>query len=321
MSDRSSRGTREARRTSERALGLAYLVVTSAGWGVNWAAMKVLLREWPPLFARGVAGVAAAAILVVVAWRIGESLRLPAGIGRRLAVASFLNVFAWMGFTTLSLEWLTAGQGALLVYTMPIWAMLFAWPIRGRMPGVRDAAGLVLCVAGILTLFGGSFALGVERVPGIVFALGAAILFALGTIVVQPLPLPPFAAVAWQLVLGCAPMVALGLAFEHPRIDALSARGAALMTYMTIVPMGVCYLTWFAALRRLPGETASMATLLTPVIGVIAAAVALGEPFGARQVAALVLVIGGLAFVVGSGQKGPIGVGAKSRTRRQDGGM
>jgi len=284
--------------SADRLIGLGCLVVTSTGWGVNWPAMKVLLREWPPLFARGISGLAAAAILAFVAWRIGETLRPPAGIGRRLAVASFVNVFAWMGFTTLSLQWLTAGQGALLVYTMPIWAMLFAWPIRGRRPGVRDVSGLVLCAAGILTLFGGGVALGLDRLPGVLFALGAAILFALGTIVVRPLPLPPFAAVTWQLVLGCVPMVVLGAALEHPRIDALSLRGAVLMTYMTIVPMGVCYLTWFAALRRLPGETASMATLLTPVIGVIAAAIALGEPFGARQIAALVLVIGGLAFVL-----------------------
>jgi len=34
---------------------------------VNWPAIKLLLREWPPLFARGVAGIAAAVILVLVA--------------------------------------------------------------------------------------------------------------------------------------------------------------------------------------------------------------------------------------------------------------
>ena len=283
---------------SARWVGLACLAVTSAGWGINWPAMKVLLREWPPLFARGIAGICAAALVGIVAWRLREPLRLPSGAARRLAVASFLNVFAWMGFTTLSLAWLTAGEGALLVYTMPIWAMLLAWPIRGRRPRMRDIAGLVLCVAGIVVLFGGTFAPGGAQLPGVLFALAAALLFALGTIVVAPLPLPPFAAVAWQLALGCLPMVVLGLALEHPRISALSPRGVALMIYMAIVPMGACYLTWFAALRRLPPETAAMATLLTPVIGVTAAALALGEPFGAPQIAALVLVIGGLAAVL-----------------------
>jgi drug/metabolite transporter (DMT)-like permease len=283
---------------STRLVGLVCLLVTSAGWGINWPAMKLLLREWPPLFARGVAGVAAGVILAGVAWRLGESLALPRGTAHRLVVASFLNVFAWMGFTTLSLTWLTAGQGALLVYTMPTWAMLLAWPVRGRRPRPRGIAGLALCIAGILTLFAGGFALGADRWPGVLFALAAAILFALGTIVVEPLPLAPFASVAWQLLVGCVPMVVLGLALEHPRFDALSTRGVVLMVYMTIVPMGVCYLTWFAALRRLPAEIAAMATLLTPVIGVVAAALALGEPFGMRQVAALVLVIGGLALVL-----------------------
>ena len=69
------------------------------------------------------------------------------------------------------------------------------------------------------------------------------------------------------------------------------------MTYMAVVPMGVCYLTWFAALRRLPAETASVATLLTPIIGISAAALALGEPFGVKESFALVLTVGGLTLV------------------------
>jgi drug/metabolite transporter (DMT)-like permease len=47
--------------------------------------------------------------------------------------------------------------------------------------------------------------------------------------------------------------------------------------------MGVCYLAWLAALRRLPAETAAVATLLTPIIGVSAAAIALGETSGVRK--------------------------------------
>ena len=280
-------------------LGLLCLVVTSTGWGVNWPVMKLLLREWPPLFARGVAGLAAATMLGIVAWRLGERVSVPRGLYARLAAMSFVNVFAWMGFTTLSLRWLSAGEGALLVYTMPIWAMLLAWPLLGRRPRTRDLAGLAFCVAGIGTLFDGSgLDLGIERLPGVAFTLAAAILFALGTILLKPLALPPFAAVAWQLVLGCTPMIMLALLFENPQPSALSPMGVVLMAYMTIIPMGVCYLTWFAALRRLPPETASVVTLLTPIVGVSAAAVVLGEPFGVRQLIALALTVGGLALVL-----------------------
>ena len=70
------------------------------------------------------------------------------------------------------------------------------------------------------------------------------------------------------------------------------------MLYMTAVPMGLCYMTWFAALRRLPPTTASLATLLTPVIGVVAAAFVLGEPLGPRELAALALTLGGVALAL-----------------------
>ena len=39
-----------------RGAGIACLLVTAIGWGLNWPAMKQLMLELPPLFARGVAG-------------------------------------------------------------------------------------------------------------------------------------------------------------------------------------------------------------------------------------------------------------------------
>lgn len=279
-----------------RAVGFLCLLVTSIGWGMNWPAMKLLLREWPPLFARGIAGVAAAIIIALIARVSGQSLAVTRGQFGRLAVSASVNVFAWMGFTTLALRWLSAGQGALLVYTMPVWATLLAWPFLGKRPSMRSIAGLVLCIAGVSMLFGGQgMSLGPEKMPGILFALSAAVLFALGTIVLKPIVLPPLTSVAWQLAIGCLPMIVLGLLFEKPDFSALTPVGGAVMVYMTIVPMGVCYITWFAALRRLPPAIASIATLLTPVIGVTAAAFVLGEPLGVKQFAAMGLTLAGIA--------------------------
>lgn len=62
---------------------------------------------------------------------------------------------------------------------------------------------------------------------------------------------------------------------------------------MTLVPMGLCYLTWFETLRRLPPPSASIGMLLVPLIGVISAALILGESLGVREVVAMVLTLGG----------------------------
>jgi hypothetical protein len=58
---------------SPRWTGFLFLAVTSLGWGVNYGTIKILLREWPPLFSRGISGVAAAILLAGVAAAFGES--------------------------------------------------------------------------------------------------------------------------------------------------------------------------------------------------------------------------------------------------------
>lgn len=275
--------------------GMLCLIVTSVGWGLNWPAMKMLLTEWPPLFARGMAGLAAAIIIGVVAHLAGQSLRVPAGQASRLFASAFVNVFAWMGFSTLALRWLKAGQAALLVYTMPVWVVLLAWAILGKRPALKGMLGLALCLIGLTLLFSGQeMAIRTNQVPGLLFALAAAMLFALGNVTLKPLLMPPLALVAWQLLIGCLPMAIFGWFGEQPHFSALSRQGWTIMAYMTAVPMGLCYITWFAALRRLPPEIASLSTLLTPLVGVLAAALTLGEPFGSKEIIAIVIALAGI---------------------------
>ncbi len=285
---------------SQRLAGIACLLITACGWALNWPAMKFLLQIWPPLFSRGLAGVIAAIGLALVARATRQSLAVPRAAIPRLCGAAFTNVFAWMGFSSLSMQWVSVGEGALLVYTMPIWATLFAWPVLGTRPSPRGFAALALGMIGVgVMLGGGGFSAGGSQVPGVLCALGAAILFALGTVLNgKPLPVAPIASTAWQVGIGCLPMMLLGLAFEHPRVAALTAPGFAAMAYMTVFPMGVCYLTWFGALRRLPPAAASTGMLLVPLIGTLSAAVILGEPFGPRQILSMVLTLGGVTLAL-----------------------
>lgn len=284
----------------QRWTGLLLLAVTTFGWGMNWAFIKVLLREWPPLFSRGVAGVAAAVILAGVARALGESLVVPRKAWSMLGLAAFTNVFAWMGFGTAAMVNLSIAEGTLLCYTMPIWAVLLAWPMQGTRPGLRDIAALLLGIAGIATLFAGQPpTFGSGKLSGIGFALAAAILFAFGSVRARaPMPLAPTALVAWQVGLGCAPMMVFGLLFEQPQVANLSPAGATVLIYMTLGPMALCYFTWFAALRRLPAATAAMSTLIVPLIGVVAAAIVLGEPLGLRELLAAVLTLSGVALAI-----------------------
>ena len=76
----------------------------------------------------------------------------------------------------------------------------------------------------------------------------------------------------------------------------MTVLGWLALLYCATVPMIVAYLAWFRALQLLPAATASIGTLLAPVIGVSGSAVLLGEPIGARQAAALGLTLAGVAL-------------------------
>jgi len=281
-------------------IGSLCLGVTAFGWALNWPLMKLLLQQWPPLFSRGLAGVASAMILFSIAIARGQAPGVPREAVPRLLFASFTNVFAWMGFGTVAMKFVPVGEGALIVYTMPIWATLLAWPLAGIRPKLVDIAALVLGIGGIAVLLGGNgFSFDGERIIGIVLLFSAAILFAIGNILNRvPLPMPPLVVVAWQVGLGCLVMLILGVVFEQPDYGALTAQGLACLVYMTLVPMGICYLTWFETLRRLPPSSASTGMLLVPLIGVISAALILGEPLGIREVVAMVLVLGGVTLAL-----------------------
>ena len=155
--------------------GLMFLAITSVGWGFNWPVTKYLLAELPPLTLRGTTGVIGAALLALLALLTGQSLRVPREQWPRLIVSAFLNVGCWMVLMGLALLWLPASEAALIAYTMPVWASVLAWPILGERPNLLRVISLVMAFAGLSAIMGGNgFAASVEKLPGIIMALGGA---------------------------------------------------------------------------------------------------------------------------------------------------
>jgi drug/metabolite transporter (DMT)-like permease len=281
------------------AAGLVLLVATTIGWGLNWPAMKLLLAELPVLSTRAAHGALGCAVLLAVALARREALAVPRALWPRLLLASTLNVTAWMGLASFSLLWLSAAEATIVCYTMPVWAVLMAWAILGERPRAGRIAGLLLAMSGLaLLVLGQGLAVGLDKLPGAALGLGSAVLFSLGTVLTKrwPLGLPPTAGATWQVGLGIAPLAVLAVLLDPPGFAALSMQGWALIAYGGVFALGLCYLSWFAALRRLPASLASLGTLLTPMVGVAGAALVLGEPFGWREATALGLTLSGVAL-------------------------
>jgi drug/metabolite transporter (DMT)-like permease len=283
--------------------GLMFLAITSVGWGFNWPVTKYLLSELPPLTLRGGTGVVGAALLAALAMLSGQSLRVPRELWPRLVLAAALNVGCWMVLMGLALLWLPASEAALIAYTMPVWASMLAWPILGERPNLLRVISLVMAFAGLSAIMGGNgLAASIEKLPGIIMALGGSLGFAVGTVLAKKLPLslPPLSAAAWQIGIGCLPVAVVGLLIENADVAALSNLGWILIVYSTVIQFCVAYVSWFAALARLPASVAAIGTMAVPVIGVVASALALHEPLGPGQIAALVFTLAGVALAMRS---------------------
>jgi drug/metabolite transporter (DMT)-like permease len=282
-------------------LGLLFLAVASIGWGLNFPIMKHLLSEWPPLSSRGLCGFVGAAALALIAIVRGQGVRVPPDMRLRLVLVSLLTISGWMAFLGLALLWLDAREAAVISISIPVWVALLAWPVLGERISIVRAIALAVALAGIAILIGGD---GVDaslgKLPGLILALVGAVSVALGTVLTKhfPLSMPPLSLAAWQIGIGCLPVAIVGLAVEQPQLAALSAIGWASMAYMTLIQFCLCYVCWFATLERLPAATASIGTLLVPVVGVVSAAVMLHEPFGLREFAALAVALSGVAVAL-----------------------
>ena len=283
--------------------GLILLAITSVGWGLNFPIMKHLLTEWPPLSSRGLCGIVGAAALALIALARRERLGVPPRMWLRLLLVSMLTIGGWVAFMGLALLWLGASEAAVLGISIPVWVAFLAWPILGERLSLLRAISLMTALAGITVLIGGN---GVDasigKLPGILCALAGAVCVGLGTVLTKhfPLAMPPLSLAAWTVGLGCLPITLVGLAVEQPQLSALSSIGWASMIYMTLIQFCLCYVCWFAALERLPAATASIGTLLVPVVGVLAAAAMLHEPLGLREISALAVTLGGVAVAVRS---------------------
>jgi len=279
--------------------GFAFLAVTAFCWGCNWPVMKALMQDWPPYGFRILAGGIAISLLFLIAWWQGDTLLPRVSQWRRLALLAVLNISSWSLVAPLSLFWLHASEAAIIAYTMPVWATLFAWPVLGERPTLPRLGGLLLGIAGVGLLLGGSLGGGLAaKWPGVLAILTTALMFAAGTVATKrwPVQMPQVPLIAWQLVLGLWPVVPISLLFEQMHLGDVTWLGWGCLLYLALFGQVLSYLAWFRALRLLPAGTAAIGSLMVPVIGVLSSSLLLGEPLGARQFAALALTLAGVVL-------------------------
>lgn len=255
------------------------LVALSFAWGLTWPAMRLALDEIPPFSMRVVTLGLGAGALLIVARLQGRSFALGSWRNRgHLIVSGILNVLSFSLLSAIAMMFAATGRVAMLAYTMPIWAALFAWFVLGERLTRAGILALALCIAGMAILI---YPLAQSTsLIGLVIAIGIAVSWAAGTVYVKWARMTgdPVANAAWQVVVAFV-IVTICLPFVEDSLHLSQAHATALLAavFAGLVGSGLAYFLWFGVIGRVPAMTASLGVLSAPVIGVISTAVLLGE--------------------------------------------
>jgi drug/metabolite transporter (DMT)-like permease len=283
-----------------RGQGFLALIIVILAWGLTWPVNKVVLGTLSPLWAVTLRSViATAALFALTAWR-GRIAWPPREDWSVLWSITLLHMVGFNLLASWGLGLVPTGRTVVLAYTTPLWVTPGAALFLGEPLTSRRLLGVLVGLAGLATLLNPLALDWRDRtvVLGNLAVLLAALLWAASILHIRAhrWRSTPFALIPWETLLSTLLLAPVALATSPlPTMD-WRPSFLALLLYLGIVGTAVAYWAVATASRLLPAVTTSLALLATPVVSVITATLWLGEPPSLSLVAAIALVLGGVAI-------------------------
>jgi drug/metabolite transporter (DMT)-like permease len=269
-------------------------------WGLTWPINKVIVSMMSPVWAVAIRSAIGCLSLFVLAIARGRLLPPPRADLPVLLSVSLLHMVGFTMLTSVGLSLVPAGRSAVLAYTTPLWVLPGASLFLGERLTPRRAVGVVMGLLGLLVLFN-PLALDWsqrETVLGNLAILAGALLWAGAILHIRGhrWRSTPFDLLPWQMLL--ATLLTFGLAYviAGPLVVQPTPTLVVLMIYAGVPGTALAYWASAMAGRALPAVTTSLGLLATPVVSVTVATLWLGEGLTFSLLAAIVLILGGVAL-------------------------
>ena len=277
-------------------LAVAALAGQSVFLGYNWVVMKIGLSYsdvWPFTAYRTGLGAAALFILLLI---LRRPLRPTQFL--RTALLGVLQTTGMIGLLMWALETGAAGRVSALVYTMPLWALIFGRIFVGeRIAGLQWVAA-ASALAGLLLVLDPAHLGGTWQSK--VLAIASGVCWAASAVVAKWInrrgKVDVINLTAWQMLYGTIPLVIIAVLVPSGAIDWSGAFIGAL-AYNVIPATAISWVLWLFVLKTLPTGVAGISTLATPVIGISAAALQLGERVSGMEAAGIVCIVAALVLL------------------------
>jgi drug/metabolite transporter (DMT)-like permease len=272
------------------------LLLLSVLWGYNWVVMKYALLDAGPFQLGAMRTFLGSLCLMGVLLALKKPLR-----PQEVPTVMLLGILQTCGFTGLIIWALVhggAGKTAVLTYTMPFWVMVLAWPLLGEKIRGLQWVAVLSSLLGLVLIFdplhvgGDLFSMSLAVIAGVFWALAVILAKKLHH---RAPNLDLISLTAWQMFFGSLPLVALAFWVDAPPIE-WTPRLFAAIGFNAILCNALAWLLWLYALQRLAAGVASMTSMMSPLIGVLAAWIQLGEEPSRSEIVGMALI--GVALIM-----------------------
>jgi len=283
------------------ATALGIMVLCTALWGFQQVAIKLAAHDVSLVMQAGIRSIVATVLLFVWARLRGIALfrrdgTLLPGIGAGLLFGGeFVFIYAGLGHTS-------ASRMIVFIYLAPVVAALgLHLFVRGERLVRGQWLGVLLSFTGVVLAFANGFSAGHDAtLLGDLFGVIGAVLWGATTVLVRASKLAGVTATKtlfYQLAVSALMLPVASVLMGEPGVVALTPFALASLAYQGVIVAFASYLAWFWLLTRYLAARLSVFSFLTPMFGVLAGVLVLGEPLTAAFGAAALLVGTGIVLV------------------------
>lgn len=289
---------------------VGFLLALVFMWGGNYTWMKIALQDigpWSFNAMRYVGGVALLTLIFVVSGNGSRLLPVP-GERRPLALVGLLQATLMTAFTALALVYTDASRVVLIAYSMPIWAIIWAFVVLGERARPLAFVGASLGIMGIGVLTQpGQGGWGTGAAIGTVLALIAVQGWALGAVLYRRKVwrTPFWSQIFWQVAVTAVVMLPVALIVEGWKQWEDTTSLWIIVMYNIIAPTVLGFWCWAQALSRMPAGTAAQILVLSPIFGMLQSHFVLAEPLTETIWIAALAVSAGALLSLRAGGGGP----------------
>ena len=245
--------------------------------GANAVGVRFSNRELAPLWGGGLRFGLAAVVLLVAAMLL--RMPLPRGVAlARVVLYGVLNFGLAFGLIYLALVGLQAGLGQTLLALVPLLTLMLAVAEHQERLASGALLGGLLAVVGVAVMSGGGIAQ-VESVLPVLAVVGAAALFAQGTIVLHTVPGAPHpvAVNAVAMAAGAPMLLVASLVADEPW--SLPSRQTTWIALGYLVAIGsvLVFVLYAFLLERWPASRSAYVFVVIPLVTIALSALLDGE--------------------------------------------